>query len=117
MLAVGLPALWLGRRTAGVAPRPEIQFEVAPPPGTTFPDSVEAVALAISPDGLTMAFVAAGADGVSRIWTRMASELAARGVRLHAALTLPALLDHWEKAGQIEGRLIEAVRMFLNVLR
>jgi len=78
LLAVGLPAIWLGGRMTGVAPSPEIRFEVAPPPGTTFPDSVETVHLAISPDGLTLAFVAVGADGVSRIWTRMVSELAPR---------------------------------------
>ena len=78
LLGVGLAALWLGRRTAVAAPSPEVRFEVAPPPGTTFPASVETVHLAVSPDGLTLAFVAFGQDGISRIWTRTASEIAPR---------------------------------------
>lgn len=76
VIAIALPAIWLGGRTVGVAPAAEIRFEVAPPPGATFPRSVEGVNLAISPDGLTLAFIAMGADGVSRIWTRTVSELA-----------------------------------------
>jgi Tol biopolymer transport system component len=75
VLAVGLPALWVGSRIAGVAAKPQVRFEVAPPPGTHFPDSVETAHLAISPDSSTLAFIAIGADGVSRIWARMVSEL------------------------------------------
>ena len=78
LLGVGLPALWLGRRTAGVTPNPEVRFEVSLPPGTRFPATVESVPLAVSPDGSTLAFVAIGPDGISRIWTRAASEFAPR---------------------------------------
>jgi Tol biopolymer transport system component len=76
VIAVALPAIWLKGRAAGVAPGAEIRFEVAPPPGTLFPNSVEGVNLAISPDGLTLAFIAIGADGVSRLWIRTVSEIA-----------------------------------------
>ena len=76
VIAVALPAIWLKGRTAAVAPGAEIRFEVAPPPGTLFPNSVESVNLAISPDGLTLAFIAIGADGVSRLWIRTVAEIA-----------------------------------------
>jgi len=78
LVAVGMTAAWLGRGMAGDAPRSEVRFEVAPPPGTRFPDSVETVQLAISPDGSTLAFIAVGADGIPRVWTRMVSEVAPR---------------------------------------
>lgn len=39
--------------------------------------------------------------------------LATAGYRLHAVLTLTALLDHWEQAGRIPGEQITAVRSFL----
>jgi Tol biopolymer transport system component len=74
LLAVGLPAAWLARRMAGDLPRAEIRFEIASPPGTTFPENVETVQLAISPDDSTLAFIAYGGDGTSRVWTRMVSE-------------------------------------------
>ena len=76
VIAVALPAIWLKGRTAAVAPGAEIRFEVAPPPGTLFPNSVENVNLAISPDGLTLAFIAIGTDGVSRLWIRTVAEIA-----------------------------------------
>lgn len=39
--------------------------------------------------------------------------LAAAGYRLHAVLTLTALLDHWEATGRVPGTQISAARTFL----
>jgi eukaryotic-like serine/threonine-protein kinase len=75
-IALGLTATWWGSRSPSVAPATEIRFEVAPSPGTTFPQDVEAVNLAIAPDGQTLAFVAVGSDGVPRLWTRAVGDLA-----------------------------------------
>jgi eukaryotic-like serine/threonine-protein kinase len=73
--ATVLSAVWLGRRTSVTVAKTEIRFEVAPPPGTEFIETVESVPLAVSPDGLTLAFVAVDDSGVSRIWTRSVSDL------------------------------------------
>jgi serine/threonine protein kinase/Tol biopolymer transport system component len=79
-IVVGLPATWLGLRPAGVATPVETRFEVAPPPGNVFPQDVEAVNLAVAPDGQTLAFIAIGPDGVSRLWTRAIGELSPRAL-------------------------------------
>ena len=43
------------------------------------------------------------------------AELAARGYQLHAVLTLPHLLDHYEQTGQVDAALIAQAREFLGV--
>jgi eukaryotic-like serine/threonine-protein kinase len=78
--AIGLPAVWFGGREPSVAPATEVRFEVAPPPGGGFPQSVEMVGLAISPDGLTLAFTASDSAGVSRLWARGVAEIAPRAL-------------------------------------
>jgi hypothetical protein len=50
-----------------------IRFSVPPPPGGTFWDNFENVPLALSPDGLQLAFVAIEANGAQRIWLRTLS--------------------------------------------
>jgi eukaryotic-like serine/threonine-protein kinase len=46
-----------------------VRFTIAPPAGMTFSSS-EDVPLAVSPDGRSLVYVAAGADGVRRLWLR-----------------------------------------------
>ena len=46
-----------------------VRFTVAPPAGTTFASSQD-VPLALSPDGRSLLFVAAGGDGIRRLWLR-----------------------------------------------
>lgn len=43
-----------------------------------------------------------------------AEALAAAGYRLHAVLTLSAMLDHWEQTGRVPADQIAATRAFLN---
>jgi len=67
--ASGAAAAWLGLNGGALAP--EVRFEISPPLGSEFLlQNVENVPLAVSPDGSTFAFVAVGADRVSRIWMR-----------------------------------------------
>ncbi len=55
------------------APAPVVRFSVPPPPTGAF-----GYALAVSPDGRTLAFTASTADGVSRAWIRPLDSLEAR---------------------------------------
>jgi eukaryotic-like serine/threonine-protein kinase len=55
-----------------------IAFEVAPPDGGTFVDSVEAANPALSPDGSQIAFIASDATGVTHAWLRPLSNSQAR---------------------------------------
>ena len=43
------------------------------------------------------------------------NELAERGYRLHAVLTLAELLDFYENAGKVPAEKIAEVKAFLNV--
>lgn len=43
-----------------------------------------------------------------------AEALAASGYRLHAVMTLPQMLDHWERTGRVPGEQIAAARAFLG---
>ena len=42
-----------------------------------------------------------------------AEALAAAGYRLHAVMTLPRMLDHWERTGQVPAEQIAATRAFV----
>jgi Tol biopolymer transport system component len=69
--AVGVASAWVGQGLNGAMRAPEVRFEIPPPPGTEFlSKNVENVPLAVSPDGSTLAFVAFGADRVTRVWLR-----------------------------------------------
>jgi Tol biopolymer transport system component len=57
-----------------------IRFSVPPPPGETFWDNFENVPLALSPDGLQLAFVATDAAGAQRIWVRRLSAIDAQSI-------------------------------------
>lgn len=65
-LAAGF-AWWASRSRAPVN---EYQFAIAPRPGTHFVSLETGGPAAISPDGRTVAFVAADQGGVTRLWTR-----------------------------------------------
>jgi Tol biopolymer transport system component len=77
-------ASWLAwSRDVGRTPAPvgaPIAFDIAPPEGGAFVDSVEANNLALSPDGSQLAYVASDAGGVSRIWLRSMSSSVARSL-------------------------------------
>jgi Tol biopolymer transport system component len=56
-----------------------VRFEVAPPAGGAFSDTVETLCIALSPDGSQLAYVAANRSGADRrIWLRPLSAVEAR---------------------------------------
>lgn len=63
LAAVGA-AIW-ANRPASAPPVELVRFHVAPPPGAAFE-----IYVALSPDGQRLAFTAAGADGIARLWVR-----------------------------------------------
>jgi Tol biopolymer transport system component len=82
LLAVGVLFWWAGRQWA---PRPDearppVRFTVVPPPGNTFGGDYERTYLALSPDGSRLAFVAADASHVTRIWLRPMSSPDAQSI-------------------------------------
>jgi len=63
------------------APADPVVFSVYPPPGGTFRSqgaSVSTAKLALSPDGRHLVFLAAGPDGVARLWVRPLDAVEAR---------------------------------------
>jgi Tol biopolymer transport system component len=77
---VALASVVRTRPTATPASSPVIRFAVPPPPGETFWDNFENVPLALSPDGLQLAYVATDAAGTQRIWVRRLSAIDAQPV-------------------------------------
>jgi eukaryotic-like serine/threonine-protein kinase len=78
-LLVGVSAAFLFFRGAThTVPAPPIRFSFAPPEGGSFFFQLEANTIAISPDGLKIAFVSVDTKGVRRIWLRTLSVLEAR---------------------------------------
>jgi len=77
---VALVSVLRPRPAATTASSSVIRFSVPPPPGGFFWDNFENVPLALSPDGLQLAFVATDASGVQRIWLRTLSSIEARPV-------------------------------------
>jgi hypothetical protein len=76
-------AITISRRTPDSAtPQKEVVvFSVHPPPGGAFRSqgaSVPTPKLALSPDGRHLVFLAAGADGVARLWLRPLDSAEAR---------------------------------------
>jgi eukaryotic-like serine/threonine-protein kinase len=77
----GVVALVLG---AGILLRPAtvsraFRATLSPPPGQAL-IPFDGMGLSLSPDGRTLAFVAAGGDGKKKIWVRNLSEMTARPV-------------------------------------
>ena len=76
-LAVGLVLLagwWIPRASP---PTAEYQFTISPPPGTRFVSLETGGPAVVSPDGQTVAFVAADQSGTTRVWTRALRALVA----------------------------------------
>jgi Tol biopolymer transport system component len=73
LVAVGAVA-W-SVRSGHAVPAAPVRFEIPPPVGATL---LRGALPAISPDGRVLAFPAAGADGVYRIWLRALDTLDAR---------------------------------------
>jgi len=73
ILAIASAWMWSRRQVVPAsAPRQgiaSVRFTISPPAGTTFASSQD-VPLALSPDGRSLVFVAAGTDGVRRLWLR-----------------------------------------------
>ena len=61
------------RRTQPVVPLATVRFQVPPPVGRTFVETVEVVPMALSPDGTRLVFVAGEPDGGTRLWLRALS--------------------------------------------
>ena len=61
------------------APRPVVEFSIAPPPGSIFAPPVSRQGFAISPNGARLAFTATGPNGTS-IWIRELASLDMRPV-------------------------------------
>jgi serine/threonine protein kinase/Tol biopolymer transport system component len=66
--------LWATNRAVPASPpvhqgTPAVRFTLSPPEGTAFASSQD-VPLALSPDGRQIVYVAAGNDGVRRLWLR-----------------------------------------------
>jgi Tol biopolymer transport system component len=69
-----------------------VAFAVHPPPGGTFTPTEagrESAQLALAPDGRALAFIASGADGVSRVWLRMLDSVHTRPVTGTEHATFP----------------------------
>jgi serine/threonine protein kinase/Tol biopolymer transport system component len=75
VVIASMAGTWMWARRQGIpatAPRPgtaTVRFTIAPPAGTTFASSQD-VPLTLSPDGHSLVFVAAGPDGIRRLWLR-----------------------------------------------
>jgi serine/threonine protein kinase/Tol biopolymer transport system component len=78
--AVAVASVVRTRARAPSASPSAIRFSVPPPPGGTFWDNFENVPLALSPDGLQLAFVVTEASGAQRIWIRTLSAIDSRPV-------------------------------------
>lgn len=72
--ALALAALQFGPRT--VQEQETLYLDLAPPEGTRF--DITHGAMAVSPDGLSVAFIARDEDGRRHLWVRRLSSLAAR---------------------------------------
>jgi serine/threonine protein kinase len=75
VVIASIAGTWMWAKRQGISvstPREEtatVRFTIAPPAGTTFASSQD-VPLTLSPDGRSLVFVAAGTDGVRRLWLR-----------------------------------------------
>jgi dipeptidyl aminopeptidase/acylaminoacyl peptidase len=75
-----IAAAWLRPSAPRVVSNRVIRFPIAPPAGGAFSDTVETVSMALSPDGLQLAYVAEDANGERRVWIRAMSSVDARPV-------------------------------------
>jgi hypothetical protein len=99
MIGFGAARIWT---VAGSSARDPIAFSVAPPAGGTFTPtdgSVQTPQLSLSPGGEQLAFVATGADSISRIWIRSMGALSPRPI----PGTEDALYPFWSPDGRSIG--------------
>jgi serine/threonine protein kinase/Tol biopolymer transport system component len=79
LLLSGGVVLWRLQHPAAQAPRPVVQFDIPPPPGTMYAPSIARQYFAISPDGKRLAFSATSSAGTN-IWIRDLASLDVRPV-------------------------------------
>ena len=79
-VAAAAVALALALRSPAAPAASAISFTVAPPPGTRFVDTVEAMPFALSPDGTQLAMATFEPDGRSRVWMRTMSSAEPRAL-------------------------------------
>ncbi len=72
LLVMGAAAGWLLLARQASGPQ-SLRLEIQPPEGAKFASDAMASGLAVSPDGLRLAFVASGKDGINRLWVRTLS--------------------------------------------
>ena len=75
-VALGVAAAWVSLARQPARDTRALTFHVNPPPGTTFQTNLGGAS--ISPDGRTIAFVAAPSSGVSSLWARALDSVSAR---------------------------------------
>ena len=77
--AASLASLWLPRGSAPAVPAAmPTRFQLRPTPGTAFSYKVENPYLAVSPDGLQIAYLGTDAQGQPGVWLRPLAALEAR---------------------------------------
>jgi eukaryotic-like serine/threonine-protein kinase len=93
LLAVAATLAWIASRRTLVGEAQQA-WTILPPQGGAFTPTAEipdTAQLAIAPDGLSLAFVAAGADGIPRVWIRRFESLLSNPI----AGTEEAMFPFW----------------------
>ena len=120
-IAVAVAALSLARGPRGQSPQ-TMRFSVPPPANATFSYFVEVSFLAVSPDGLQLAYVASDPQGGQRIFLRPLvrargpADLGDRG-RQFARLFARRPVDRLLRAGKVKARRAFGRRGCLNLRR
>jgi eukaryotic-like serine/threonine-protein kinase len=94
LLAVAATLAWTASRRTQGGKEAQQAWTILPPQGGAFTPTAEipdTAQLAIAPDGLSLAFVAAGADGIPRVWVRTFESLLSRPI----AGTEGAMFPFW----------------------
>ena len=78
--ALAAGAAWRWRTPAPPAGAPAVAFKIVLPSGTTMIETVEGNAIALSPDGVQLAWIGKDASPTTRIWLRSLAQLEARAL-------------------------------------
>jgi Tol biopolymer transport system component len=75
---VAAAGLWWRSGVAAPPAQKIVRFEIPPPEGGEFADTVESLSIALAPDGSQLAYLATDATGDRRVWLRPLSAATAR---------------------------------------
>ena len=101
---------WLRPGRAASPPSSPVRFQIAPPSGGAFSDTVETLCIALSPDGSQLAYVAADAAGARKIWLRPLSAIEARTAPWNRRRAVPLLVAGRQGDRILQRRQDEAAR-------